>query len=119
VVETLRQQKWTDPALITLVNEFAAGEIARESAGLFLFASVERLVEGEQGRRGLIAQLAGSEQPLFLELPHDLLTIPAPGAQCLVLGVHPTGKDVRYGANPLRPIIAPVILTGLVWELHD
>ena len=37
---------------VTLVNEQAERELYRPAAGEFLFVTVERVVEGDDGRRG-------------------------------------------------------------------
>jgi hypothetical protein len=113
----IQKQAWDDPGLITLVNEFADAELSRAGSGLFMFVSIERIVEGDEGERGLIANLAGFERPLFIPLPHDQLAVPQAGAQCLLLGVNPRGEAVKYGNNPLKPVIAPVIVTRTIINL--
>ena len=114
--ERLREEKWNEPGQVTILNEHAATELRRPMAGLFLFATIERIVAGEDGRRGLIAALAGFDEPLFLPL-EDQLNPPEAGAQVLVLGVNYQGHVVQWGNNPLKLTSAPIIVPGLMIEL--
>lgn len=98
------------PDQVTFVNELASLYLTDPRAGLFFFGQVERVVEGEGGQRGMLMQLVGSDQMLFLPLEGDLFE-PKPGAVYAVFGVNPRGEVVRYGDNPLQLIRAPVILS--------
>jgi hypothetical protein len=114
--EQLRQQKWNEAGQVTILNEHAAPELRRSMTGLFLFATIERVVTGNDGRRGLIATLAGFDEPLFLPL-EDQLNPPEAGAQVLLLGVNYQGRVVQWGDNPLKLTSAPIIVPGLMIEL--
>lgn len=116
IVGRLKVEKWNGPGQITLINELAAGHLRSPRAGLFFFADVERIVSGDDGSRAAILRLSGLDQPLFLPLEGQLAD-PQPGSCCLVLGVNYDGHTVRYGDNPLRPIIAPVILSRTIVPL--
>jgi S1-C subfamily serine protease len=112
----LRKEKWNNLGQVTILNEFAAEEMNRPLAGLFFFATIERLVEGD-GRRGLIATLAGFEERVFLPL-EDQLVVPEAGSQCLVLGVNLNGRVAQWGDNPLKLISAPIVMPGLIVKLE-
>lgn len=114
--EQLRQEKWNEPGQVTILNEFSAAELRRPVAGLFLFATIERVVAGD-GRRGLIATLAGFEEPLFIAL-EDQLSPPEAGSQILLLGVNYQGRVAQWGDNPLKRTSAPIIVPGLMIELE-
>jgi hypothetical protein len=86
-------------------------------AGLFFFATVERVVEGDNQRRGMIAKLAGFEEPLFLLL-EDQLVVPEAGSQCLVLGVNFRGRMAQWGDNPLKLTSAPIVVPGVIVKLE-
>ncbi|MAR13804.1 MAG: hypothetical protein CL681_27995 [Blastopirellula sp.] len=108
VIAQLRERRWDGVGHVTILNEYASKHIHRSMAGVMFFGTVERTVTGEGGTRGLLMQLAGTEQMLFLPLDGSLFDA-EPGTTCLVLGVNYDGKVVRYGENPLRLITAPVI----------
>jgi S1-C subfamily serine protease len=116
-IRELRRHAWNDPAQITFLNEFAADELTSPQQGVMCFVTIERMVEGEDGRRGLIANLAGFERPVFLAVPNDQLSLPKAKAQCLVIAVNQNGQVVKYGDNPLQPIIAPILATRTLIEL--
>ncbi|QDU98531.1 S1C family serine protease [Lignipirellula cremea] len=116
IEKDLRGQNWTNLATITLVNEFAASQVAKPLAGAFLFCTIERAFDGDNGARGALARLAGFDQSVFLRLD-DRLEQVQPGEQCLVIGVNQNGRVVRYGDNPLRLNIAPEIAVALVIRL--
>jgi S1-C subfamily serine protease len=116
VVESLRHKAWTEPGQFTIVNEYAAHNVSRPLAGLFLFATVERVVEGDDAARGVLMRLAGTEQMLFLPLDGQLIKL-SPGTSCLVLGVNYHGNVVRYGENPLRQVTADVIASRTILPL--
>ncbi len=100
-------------ANITLVNEFAAGSISRPLAGVFCYAVVQRVVEGDNGERGMIVHLAGFNRPLFIRLDGKLMN-PQAGSYYLLAGVNQNGKVVRYGDNPLKLTTADQITCGLI-----
>ena len=108
VIAQLRERRWDGVGHVTILNEYAIKHIQRPTAGVMFFGTVERTVTGEAGTRGLLMELAGTEQMLFLPLDGSLFTA-EPGTTCLVLGVNYDGQVVRYGENPLRLISAPVI----------
>jgi S1-C subfamily serine protease len=112
----LRREKWDGPGQVTIINEFAATRINTPRAGAFFFAEVERIVAGDDGSRAAILRLSGLDQPIFVPLEGQL-TEPQPGASCLVLGVNYDGRTVRYGDNPLRPTIAPVLISRTILPL--
>lgn len=116
IVQRLAQQKWDAVGQITLINDHALAQIDRPMEGVFLFGVVERTVEGDAGERGALVKVAGSDQMLFLPLD-DQLAVPAPGLQCLLLGVNYDGHRVRYGDNPLKLITAHVIATRTLLPL--
>jgi S1-C subfamily serine protease len=116
VVKRLAARRWDAVGQVTLVNEIALEQIDKPLAGVFLFGIVERTVEGDAGERGALVRVAGSNQMLFLPLD-DQLTVPAPGLQCLILGVNYDGHRVRYGDNPLKLITAHVIATRTILPL--
>lgn len=116
VVKRLAARRWDAVGQVTLVNEIALEQIDKPLAGVFLFGIVERTVEGDAGERGALVKVAGSNQMLFLPLD-DQLTVPAPGLQCLILGVNYDGHRVRYGDNPLKLITAHVIATRTILPL--
>lgn len=104
----LRARRWDGVGHVTILNEYAIKHVHRPMAGVMFFGTVERIVTGDAGSRGLLMQLAGTEQMLFLPLDGSLFAA-EPGTNCLVLGVNYDGQVVRYGDNPLRLIAAPVI----------
>jgi S1-C subfamily serine protease len=114
----LKKQKFDAFGQFTIINEFAADQIDRPLAGLYFFGTVERIVEGENGSRGMLMKLAGFERTLFLPLDGMLFTA-APGTHCLVLGVNANGRTVRYGDNPLALITAPVIASRTILPLEE
>lgn len=116
IVKRLAESTWDALGQVTIVNEHASAHVFEPMAGLFLFATVERVVDGDEGERGAIVQIAGEEQRLFLPLDREL-SVPDAGLQCLVLGVNYDGHTVRYGDNPLRLITAPVIATRTILPL--
>lgn len=115
--EQLRQEKWNQAGQVTILNEYAAEALRRPMAGQFLFATIERVVGGDDNRRGLIAKLAGFDEPLFLPL-EDQLVPPEAGAQVLVLGVNYQGRVVQWGDNPLKLTSAPIIVPGVIITLE-
>jgi S1-C subfamily serine protease len=118
ILKEIRERSWNDPIAITLVNELAAESVTVPWHGQFLFVRVEHLVEGKQGERGIVATLSGFDQPLFLSLEADQLSVPKAGATCLVVGVNQEGNVVKYGENPLQPTVAPIIETTLLIPLQ-
>jgi hypothetical protein len=116
VAAQLHAQRWSDGSQIIVLNEFAEREVTRAGAGVVFFGSVQRIVEGRKNERALLVQLAGFEQMLLVPLA-DRLSGPEPGAQCLFVGVNDRGRTVRYGDNPLQPIVAPVIIAPVIVPL--
>ena len=98
------------PDQITIVNEQAAAALRQPFAGVFCFAEVVRVVSGDHGQRGMLMQLVGDAQPLFVSLDGQLLE-PQPGEIYALLGVNLRGEVVRYGDNPLKLTTAPVIVS--------
>ncbi|MFM7071284.1 MAG: trypsin-like peptidase domain-containing protein [Planctomycetota bacterium] len=117
VEQRLANLKWDAAGQVTLINELALGQVARPMAGVFLFGVVERTVEGDAGERGALVKLAGADQMLFLPLDGQLV-VPAPGLQCLILGVNYDGHRIRYGDNPLKLITAHVIASRTLLPLE-
>jgi hypothetical protein len=118
VEQALSREQWNRLGQVTLVNEYAAQELRRPLAGLFFFATIERVVEGPGERRGALATLAGFEESVFLTLD-DQLVIPEANSQCLVLGVNLKGRVVQWGENPLQLDSAPVIVPGMILKLGE
>ncbi|MFM2095902.1 MAG: putative serine protease HhoA precursor [Planctomycetota bacterium] len=116
VVKRLEKEKWDDLGQLTIVNDHALPRLSEPRSGVFFFATVERIVEGPDGTRGALMQLAGDQQMLFMPLDGQLGS-PAAGTQCLVLGVNYDGRVVRYGDNPLQLITALVIATRTILPL--
>jgi hypothetical protein len=116
VVERLRREQWREVGQITLLNDYASEDLRTPLAGLVFFVTIDRIVSGDDGRRGIIATVAGLGTPVFLIL-EDQLVVPEPGAQCLVLGVNYRGRTAEWGDNPLKLIQAPLILPGALVEL--
>jgi S1-C subfamily serine protease len=116
VVAQLHQQKWNDGGQFIVINEFAAKEVGKPGAGLFFFGSVQRVVAGPTGEQALLVQLAGFDQMLLVPLTSEL-SVPPAGAQCLFVGVNDRGRVVRYGDNPLQPIVAPVLIAPIIVPL--
>lgn len=112
----LRQEKWNEAGQVTILNEYAAEALRRRLSGLFLFATIERVVE-EDSRRGLIATLAGFEESLFIPL-EDQLVPPEAGAQVLVLGVTHQGRVAPWRDEPPKPTSFPIVVPGLMIELE-
>ena len=117
IAQTLRSQTWDEPGQVTIVNEFAIRHVGRPMAGLFFFGTVQRIVEGDDGTRAVLMQLAGTDQMLFLPLEGQLVRL-EPGASYLVLGVNYDGHVVRYGDNPLKLIAADVIASRTILPLQ-
>lgn len=109
----LAARKWDTIGQMTLINERATQALETPMAGVVVFAQVIRVVEGEQGSRGMLMQVAGHEQTIFVPLDGQLEHPPAM-ANCLVLGVNYDGQVVRYGDNPLMLTEAPVIVSEMV-----
>jgi S1-C subfamily serine protease len=117
VEQRLAALKWDAAGQVTLINELSLAQVARPMAGVFLFGIVERTVEGDAGERGALVKLAGADQMLFLPLDGQLV-VPAPGLQCLILGVNYDGHRIRYGDNPLKLITAHVIASRTLLPLE-
>jgi S1-C subfamily serine protease len=118
IESTLRKEKWNAFGQLTITNELAAEQVGKPLAGVYFFGTVDRVVEGEDGSRGVLMQLAGFDQMLFVPLDGNLLVL-APGTHCLVLGVNDNGRTVRYGDNPLKLVSAPVIVSRTILPLAD
>ena len=116
VAAQLRGEKWRDIGQITILNEFAAGEIGKPGRGLAFFGTIERIVEGSGGERAAIIRLAGFDIHTVVPLTNKLAA-PEAGTQCFLLGVNFDGKTLAYGDNPLQPIIAPVLTAPILVEL--
>jgi S1-C subfamily serine protease len=117
VEQRIAALKWDAAGQVTLINELSLAQVARPMAGVFLFGIVERTVEGDAGERGALVKLAGADQMLFLPLDGQLV-VPAPGLQCLILGVNYDGHRIRYGDNPLKLITAHVIASRTLLPLE-
>lgn len=115
VRQKLQGRKWDALAQITWINELASEVLHEPMAGVVVFVTVERIVSGN-GSRGMLMQVAGRDQPLFVPLDGQLQH-PPEGANCLLLGVNYDGQVVRYGDNPLQLIKAPVIISEMVLEI--
>ncbi len=116
VVERLRKNSWDGPAQVTLINELAAPRIGRPGNGLFVFASVNRVVAGRDGSRGALLRVAGFDRMIFVRIDTLLIHL-EPGMQCLVLGVNDQGRVVRFGNNPLDLTVAPVVTSRTILPL--
>jgi hypothetical protein len=116
-VAELHKEEWNRLGQVTLVNEMAEAELRRPLAGLFFFATIDRMVHGHDGRRGLLARLAGFDDPVFLVLDEQLV-VPEAGDQCLVVGVNLNGRVVQWGENPLMLQSAPIIVPGAMIKLE-
>jgi S1-C subfamily serine protease len=123
IVAQLRREQWNDAGQITLLNEFAAEELNRPLAGVFMIGTVERIFSGprhrgatDRGQLAAIVVLAGFEQRLLVPLESGL-NAPEPGSQCLIVGVNDRGRTVQYGENPLDPIVAPVVVAAEIIAL--
>ena len=100
------------------INEQAAPAVEQPLEGQFLFGSVERLLEGQEGkRRGLLVKLLEADRVIFLAL-NDLQKEfkPSVGTKFLILGIS-FGAALHYGDNPLEPKEAPVVLSQTLIEL--
>lgn len=106
------------PDQITIVNEQAARVLSKAHNGLFFFAEVQRVVEGDGGRRGMLMKLIGDDQPLFISLDGQLLH-PKNGQVFAVFGANLKGDVVRYGDNPLQLITAPVVVSRTLIEISN
>lgn len=109
-VATLEMEPWNSAARLTIINDLASAQVDKPGAGLFVFVTVDRLVEGTAGRRGAILQIAGAHQMLFLPLDDQLQT-PLAGKSYLLLGMNYQGRTVEFGDNPLALTVAPVIIS--------
>jgi hypothetical protein len=116
VAAQLHARRWNDGGQFIVLNEFAEKEVVRPGAGVMFFGSVQRIVTGKKNERALLVQLAGFEQMLLVPLA-DQLSGPEVGSQCLFVGVNDRGRVVRYGDNPLQPIVAPVIIAPVIVPL--
>lgn len=116
VVAQLHQHRWSDGGQIIVLNEFAEKEVTRAGVGVVFFGSVQRIVAGKNGDRALLVRLAGFDQMLLVPVSGQLNT-PEPGAQCLFVGVNDRGRTVRYGDNPLQPMVASVIIAPVIVPL--
>src|SRR5204863_194754 len=117
VVAQLHAHSWSNGGQIIVLNEYAEKELSRSGAGVVFFGSVQRIVEGKSGERALLVQLAGFEQIVLVPLAGQL-SGPAAGSQCLFVGVNDRGRVVRYGDNPLQPIVAPIIIAPVIVPLN-
>jgi len=109
----LRENRWKAFDQVTLVNEQALRQVEQASTAVFCFATVLRAVEGDDGSRAVLMQLAGTEKTLFIPLGGTLLD-PEPNTHCLVLGINQNGQQVQYGENPLKPNFAPIIVSRTI-----
>jgi S1-C subfamily serine protease len=113
----LRTRKsFGSPEQITIINELAEPALAQPELGVFFFAEVERVVSNSQGQRGMLMELVGSRQTLFVPLDGQLLE-PVAGTIYGVFGINLRGDVVRYGDNPLQLIVAPVIISRTLIEV--
>ena len=113
----LQGRSWDAIGQVTVINELAANVLDEPMAGVVVFAQVQRIVGGDDGRRGMLMQVAGVERTLFVPLDGQL-EHPDEGAHCLVLGVNYDGQVVRYGDNPLQLISAPVIISEMILPME-
>jgi len=111
VLAKLRKREWNAPAQILLINEFAVEQIDQPLSGVFLIGTLLRIVEGGDGSTGALIQVSGLDKSLFVPLAGELFTAPE-GTSLLVLGVNYNGRVVRYGDNPLKLKVAPVVVAG-------
>ncbi len=118
IVAAIRNETWGAPAQMIVINEFAADQVDRANRGVFFFGTVQRTVSGRDGSRAALVTLAGLDRSLFIPLDGQLLD-PAPGTSCLIMGVNYQGRVVRYGDNPLQPIVAPVIVSRTIIPLAE
>lgn len=118
IENTLRKEKWNAFGQLTITNELAAAQVGKPMAGVFFFGTVDRTVEGDDGSRGVLMQLAGFRQMLFVPLDGNLVVL-TPGTHCLILGVNDNGRTVHYGDNPLKLVTAPVIVSRTILPLTD
>jgi hypothetical protein len=107
----LQSQRWNALGATTIVNDFALQEYRRPLAGVFLFGVVRRVVSGDDGTRGMLLEIAGSDEQIFIPLD-GLLIEPQPGASYLIVGMNFRGQVVRYGENPLALHEVPVVVTA-------
>jgi len=113
-----KKANWNQLTTVTLVNEFAADQIARPMAGIYCFGQVQRTVEGDGGARGVLVRLAGYDRLMFIRLNKDDPDF-APETQCLIVGVNLNGRVVRYGDNPLRLTTAHQIAAALLLTRNE
>ena len=117
VLADLAARRWDAIGQITIINEHAATQIDQPLVGLFLFATVERVVRGDDGEQGALLRMAGVESTLYVPLDGQL-GLPEPNQQCLLLGLNYEGRKLRYGDNPLKLITAHVIASHTLLPLN-
>ena len=117
IVATLKSTPW-NPVLIKPINAQASAKIGERLEGAFVFGTIQRVLEGQEGaRRGVLVQLLEDEQVIFVPLTSALKEFqPAVGANFLIVGIS-YGKSLPYGDNPLEPKSAPIVLTETFIEL--
>ncbi len=99
------------------INEYALQQIQR-AGGVFFVATVQRLVSSDDGSRGMMVQLSGSKQSVFIPLD-GLLLEPQPAEFLLILGMNHNGRYVQFGDNPLKLNKAPVVVSRTMLSLGE
>ena len=117
VLADLAARRWDALGQITIINEHAATQIDQPLVGLFLFATVERVVRGDDGEQGALLRMAGVESTIYVPLDGQL-ELPEPNQQCLLLGLNYEGRKLRYGDNPLKLITAHVVASHTLLPLN-
>ncbi|MBX9790774.1 MAG: trypsin-like peptidase domain-containing protein [Pirellulales bacterium] len=115
LIATLGQVKWDKSKQIEPANKRAAESIEEPFHGMFLFGTVEKVLEAkERERRGLLVKLLDSDKTIFVPLTGEQKDFQAaPGSHVLVLGLS-TPFSLNYGENPLEPNRAWITLSKVL-----
>ena len=115
LAQTLGQVKWDKEAQIEPANKRAGESIDEPFAGLFLFGTVEKVLEAkERERRGLLVKLIDRNEAIFVPLTGEEKDFQAEvGSHVLVLGLS-TPFALNYGENPLEPNRASITMSKTI-----
>ena len=115
LAQTLGQVKWDKAAQVEPANKRAGESIDEPFAGLFLFGTVEKVLEAkERERRGLLVKLIDRDETIFVPLTGEEKDFQAEvGSHVLVLGLS-TPFALNYGDNPLEPNKASITMSKTI-----
>ncbi|MGD9646789.1 MAG: S1C family serine protease [Pirellulales bacterium] len=118
LIATLGQVQWNKEEQIEPANKRAGESIEEPFHGVFLFGTVEKVLEAkERERRGMLVKLTDRDETIFVPLTGEQKDFQAEvGSQLLVLGLS-TPFSLNYGENPLEPNRAWITISKVIVPL--